>query len=140
MNLKVLVHEEGCEPHFEKNGDWVDLSTAYGYVLKKGDFTLINLGVSIKLPEHIEAHLAPRSSTFMKYGIIQTNGVGVIDNSYSGNEDVWKMPVYATRDIVIPKGARIAQFRIFSVQPALTCEYVDNLVDNSRGGFGSTGD
>ena len=140
MNILVMLHAEGCEPHFEKNGDWIDLLTAQEYTLKKGDFALIDLGVSIRLPDHMEAHLAPRSSTFKKYGVIQTNGVGVIDNSYCGEDDIWKMPVYATRDVVIPKGVRIAQFRIFAVQPSITCEFVHKLVDKSRGGFGSTGD
>lgn len=140
MNIKVKVHVEGCEPQIIKGGSWIDLSTAEEVELKKGESTIISLGVSVKLPKHIEAHLASRSSTFKKYGVIQTNGFGVIDNSYSGDNDVWGLPVYATRDVIIPKGVRIAQFRIFAEQPQINCVYVDKMVDNDRGGFGSTGD
>ena len=70
-------------------GDWIDLRAAKRYELKKGDFALIDLGVSIKLPDGYEAHLCPRSSTFKKWGIIQTNSMGIIDNSYSGDDDIF---------------------------------------------------
>ena len=107
--------------------------------LKQGDFALISLGVSMKLPDGYEAHLAPRSSTFKTWGIIQTNSIGVVDNSYSGNNDIWKMPVYATRDTVINVNDRICQFRIMPKMPVLDVEEVDNLEGPDRGGFGSTG-
>ena len=93
----------------------------------------------MKLPDGYEAHLAPRSSTFKTWGIIQTNSIGVVDNSYSGNNDIWKMPVYATRDTVINVNDRICQFRIMSKMPVVDVEEVDNLEGPDRGGFGSTG-
>lgn len=120
-------------------GDWIDLYSAETVDLKKGCFALISLGVSMKLPEGYEAHLAPRSSTFKNWGIIQTNSVGVIDNSYSGDDDEWMMPVYATEDTTINKGDRICQFRIMKRQPAIKFEEVEHLDDKNRGGFGSTG-
>ena len=138
--VKVLAHDPKCAPVIINGGDWVDLLTSNEYTLNAGDFALLDLGVSMKLPEHLEAHLAPRSSTFKKYGIIQTNGVGVIDNSYCGNHDVWMMPVYATRAVTIPAHVRIAQFRVIAKQPTLYINVVDNLNSNDRGGFGSTGD
>lgn len=118
--------------------DWIDLSAAETVSLKKGEFRLIHLGVAMKLPEGYEAHLAPRSSTFKNFKILQTNSVGVIDSSYCGKNDWWKMPVYATEDVIIEKGSRIAQFRIMEIQPTLTFE--ECSLDNAdRGGFGSTG-
>ena len=107
--------------------------------MKAGEFRLIPLGVAIALPEGYEARTAPRSSTFRRWGILQANSVGVIDNSYCGTNDEWKLPVYATRDTVIEKGDRICQFRIFAVQPPVTFEECDTLSDTDRGGFGSTG-
>lgn len=121
------------------NGDWIDLRSAKDVELKKGDFKLIPLGVGMILPEGYEAHVAPRSSTFKHYGIIQTNSVGIIDNSYSGDNDQWMMPVYATRDAVIHKNERICQFRIMQIQPVISFEEVEHLNDVDRGGFGSTG-
>ena len=107
--------------------------------LKKGDFALIPLGVGMKLPKNYEAHIAPRSSTFKNWGILQTNSVAVIDNSYCGDEDEWKYPVYATRDIVIHRNDRICQFRIMKKQPKFKFKLVLHLGKISRGGFGSTG-
>lgn len=121
------------------NGDWIDLRSAKDVELKKGDFKLIPLGIGMILPEGYEAHVAPRSSTFKHYGIIQTNSLGIIDNSYSGDNDQWMMPVYATRDTVIHKNERICQFRIMQIQPVISFEEVEHLNDVDRGGFGSTG-
>lgn len=117
-------------------GDWCDLYVAEDIELYQGDYALISMGISMKLPEGYEAIIAPRSSTFSKYGIIQTNGIGIIDNSYSGNNDIWKMPVYATRYVKIPRGVRICQFRIQPRQPVLVFISTDSLGDEDRGGFG----
>ena len=119
-------------------GDWCDLYVAEDIELYPGDSALISMGISIKLPKGYEAIIAPRSSTFIKYGILQSNGIGIVDNSYCGDNDIWKMPVYATRYTKIPKGSRICQFRIQPKQPVLVFISVDSLGED-RGGFGSTG-
>lgn len=138
--VKVKYHVDGLEPISQAhNGEWCDLRCAEDVELKKGDFKYIDLGVSIALPAGYEAILAPRSSTFKRYGIIQTNGVGVLDFLYRGNEDRWMMPVYATRDTVIHKNDRICQFRIQECQLPLNIISVDSMKDESRGGLGSTG-
>lgn len=121
------------------NGDWVDLRSAKDVTLKKGEFTIIPLGVGMKLPLGYEAHIVPRSSTYKNYGIIQTNHMGVIDNSYSGDNDQWGMPVIAMRDTIIHKNDRICQFRITQKQPDFEFTEVKCLDTKSRGGFGSTG-
>lgn len=120
-------------------GDWIDLRAAETVEMKAGEFRLIPLGVGMKLPDGYEAHIVPRSSTYKKYGIIQTNHMGVIDNSYSGDGDQWMMAAYALRDTVIDKNERICQFRIMERQPDFEIEEVEHLDDVDRGGFGSTG-
>ena len=122
-----------------KIGDWIDLRSAERVELKAGEFRLISLGVSMKLPEGYEAHIAPRSSSFAKWGFLQVNSVGVVDNSYSGTNDIWRLPVYATRDAVIEVNDRICQFRIMERMPQVTFREVDALDETDRGGFGSTG-
>ena len=140
MKLQIKYHNEEIEKIKKiDKGDWIDLRAAEKVELKQGDFALISLGVSMKLPDGYEAYLAPRSSTFKTWGIIQTNSIGVVDNSYSGNNDIWKMPVYATRDTVINVNDRICQFRIMPKMPVVDVEEVDNLEGPDRGGFGSTG-
>jgi len=120
-------------------GDWIDLRAAETLEMTAGEFKLIPLGVGMILPEGYEAHLAPRSSTFKNFGIIQTNSVAVIDESYCGDNDQWRYPAYALRDTVIHKGDRICQFRIMKKQPEIEFIEVEALKDIDRGGFGSTG-
>ena len=119
--------------------DWIDLHLAEEVTLKAGEFRLLPLGVAIALPEGYEAHIVPRSSTFKNFGIIQTNRQGVIDNSYSGDNDEWKMAALAMRDTVIHVNDRICQFRIMKQQPSVVFEETDSLGGPDRGGFGSTG-
>ena len=120
-------------------GDWIDLRAAETVLLHKGDFALISLGVSMKLPDGYEAHVVPRSSTFKKWGVLQANSMGIIDNSYSGTNDIWRFPALAVRDTVINKNDRICQFRIVKRQPTVEFEEMDTLDAVDRGGFGSTG-
>ena len=122
-----------------EKGDWIDLRAAETVELKAGDFKLISLGISMKLPKGYEAHIVPRSSTFKNWGIIQTNHMGVVDNSYSGDNDIWRFPAYATRDTIINKNDRICQFRIMRKMDDILIVEVDNLDEKGRGGFGSTG-
>jgi dUTP pyrophosphatase len=107
--------------------------------LDSGQFRIISLGISMKLPEGYEAHVVPRSSTFRRWGIIQTNGIGIIDESYCGNDDVWKFPALAMRSTTIFKGDRICQFRIIPKMPEVVFTEVEYMDDPDRGGLGSTG-
>lgn len=125
--------------YIENKSDWIDLRAAEEIRLKKGDFALIPLGVAMELPKGYEAHVVPRSSTFKNFGIIQTNHMGVIDESYCGDSDQWYMPVLAVRDTEIHVNDRICQFRIMQHQPTIRFEETDTLGHSDRGGFGSTG-
>lgn len=121
-------------------GDCIDLRASETTAMKKGDFVLIPLGVGMKLPKGYEAHVYPRSSTYKKWGIIQANSVGIIDNSYSGDNDQWMFPAIALKDTVIQKNDRICQFRIVKSQPKVKFKTVLRLNKKDRGGFGSTGE
>lgn len=140
LNVDVIYHNPNM-PKLEKidKGDWIDLRASVGGSFKRGDFALIDLGVSMRLPDGYEAHIAPRSSTFKNWGIIQTNSIGVVDNSYSGTNDVWKMPCFFTRDTVIEPNDRICQFRIVKKMEPVFFTEVTELNSTDRGGFGSSG-
>ena len=145
--LKIKYHSNEIDKlrYIDGKSDWIDLRSAEHIVLKKDDFKLINLGISISLPDGYEAIVAPRSSTFKNFGVIQTNSIGIIDELYGKNNtnDIWKWPCLAMRDTEININDRICQFRIIKHQPILVFEEVTSLPgDNNgeeRGGFGSTG-
>lgn len=120
-------------------GDWIDLRAAETVEFKAGEFRLIPLGVAMELPKGYEAHAVPRSSTYKNFGIIQTNHMGIIDESYCGDNDQWYFPAYALRDTVINVNDRICQFRIIEKQPEICFEEVTSLGNEDRGGIGSTG-
>ena len=141
VTLKIKYHTDVIEKlaYIDGKSDWIDLRAARRYELKKGDWQLIDLGVSIALPEGYEAHVVPRSSTYRTWGLLQTNSCGVIDNTYSGDGDVWMVPMLATRDTVVEVGDRICQFRIMKNQPQIVFDEVEHLDGTNRGGFGTTG-
>lgn len=120
-------------------GDWYDLASDEDVELKQGEFKLIKLGIAMELPEGHEAYMVPRSSTFKTFGILQTNSLGIIDESYKGNNDVWRFPALAMRDTKINKGDRICQFRVMKKMEPIKFIVVETLDNEDRGGFGSTG-
>ena len=139
IKIKYLNDEITRLEYIDGKSDWIDLRSAEEVELKAGEFKLIHLGVAMKLPEGYEAHIVPRSSTFKKWGIIQTNHCGIVDNTYCGPNDWWCMPVFALRDTKIEVNDRICQFRIQKNQPTLVFNEVEEMEADNRGGFGSTG-
>lgn len=140
MELKIKYFDKEID-HIEKKaiGDWIDLRAAETVELKKGEFKLIPLGIGMIIPTGYEAHVVPRSSTFKNFGILQTNHMGVIDGSYSGDGDMWFFPALAMRDTIIHKNDRICQFRLIKNQPDFDIITVEKLNEKNRGGHGSTG-
>lgn len=121
-------------------GDWIDLYVPETVKLIGNKLKMIPLGVAMELPKGYEAHIAPRSSTFKRYGVIMANSIGVIDESYKGDNDEWFFPAFVVEDkaFIIPKGARICQFRIVKKQPKIEFEVTQELGNPDRGGLGST--
>lgn len=139
IRIKYLSNEIEPLRYIDGKSDWIDLRAAAEVELKAGDFKLIPLGVAMELPKGYEAHIVPRSSTFKNFGIIQTNSMGVVDETYCGDNDQWFMPALAMRDTVIHVNDRICQFRIMKHQPQIEFEAVEALGHEDRGGFGTTG-
>ena len=141
MDIKIKYFTEDIDKlrYVDGKSDWIDLRAAETVEVKKGEFKLIPLGVAMALPKGYEAHIVPRSSTFKNFGIIQTNHMGVVDESYCGPNDQWFFPALAMRDTRISKNDRICQFRIMEHQPSI--EFITNTLEDNidRGGHGSTG-
>lgn len=140
MEIKIKYFTD-IEPikFIDGKSDWYDLRAAEDVEMKAGEFKLIKLGVAMQLPEGYEAIIAPRSSTFKNFGLLQTNSIGVVDETYCGDDDQWRFPALAMRDTVIHKNDRICQFRIIKHQPPVEFTVVETLDNANRGGIGSTG-
>ena len=140
LEIKIKYHDKDLGK-IEKIpvGDWIDLRSAERVDMYENDFKVISLGISMKLPEGYEAHVLPRSSTFRRWGILMVNSMGVIDESYCGERDIWGFPALAMRPTTIYKGDRICQFRIMPKMSEVKFTEVDHMEDEDRGGFGSTG-
>ena len=137
----IIVKRVGDVPMPERIavGDWIDLCNAEDVSINTFECKPIPLGVCMKLPEGYEAHLLPRGSTYKNFGIIQANSMGIIDESYCGDNDQWFMPAIALRDTTIPKGSRICQFRIMPKMEKVKFVETFQMLDEDRGGYGSTG-
>ena len=139
IKIKYLTDKIDKLTYIDGKSDWIDLRAAEHVKMKAGEFRLIPLGVAIELPKGYEAHIVPRSSTFKNFGIIQTNSMGIVDESYCGDEDEWFFPALAVRDTEINVNDRICQFRIVKHQPKITFTEVKELGNKNRGGHGSIG-
>ena len=148
MKIRVKYFEGATKLEKIAKGNWIDVYANKEVFVKEGDRAMIPLGFALELPTGWEGHLAPRSSTFKSWGIIQTNSVGVVDDTYIGDNDQWHMPVYCLQGkdsvdgqlgTIIRKGDKIGQFRIMEVMPQIEFEEVDSFGNADRGGFGTTG-
>lgn len=156
IKIKVKLHNKKCK--LESFGNWIDLRSSETVSLKKFEFKLIDLGVSMKLPKYFQGNIVPRSGTYKNFKMIQTNHYGVVDgptknqSGYSGNNDKWKFSALAIEDTNVNEGDRICQFEIRPTMSApfwmklkwlfskgIKIVYVNNLESEDRGGFGSTG-
>ena len=133
------VYPDGLQKIGGNRSDWIDLRAAEDVTLKKGEVYYIPLGVAIELPKGYEALVAPRSSTPKNFFVIMANSIGVIDETFRGDNDQWCMPAYAIQDTEIKKGERVCQFRIIEHQPEIEFEVVDHLGNEDRGGWGTSG-
>lgn len=139
INIKYLTDIIDKLTYIDGKSDWIDLRAAETVDMEQMEFKLIPLGIAMQLPAGYEAHVIPRSSTFKNFGIIQANSMGLIDESYCGDNDQWYFPAIALRKTTILANDRICQFRIMKHQPQIEFREVDNLNNESRGGIGSTG-
>lgn len=139
MKVKINTHGNALP---EVHGEWIDLCTAEDVALDFLEYKIISLGVSIEIPAGYYAHVVPRSSTFGKWGILLANSMGVIENDYCGDGDVWGYPALCLRKegTRIPKGTRICQFRLVEKAPEMEFVQVESLGNRDCGGFGSTGE
>ena len=139
--IKIKYHVEGLEKlrYIDGKSDWIDLRVAENVSMKQGEYRLISMGISVEIPKGYEMLIVPRSSAYKNFGILQTNAMGVVDESFCGDNDIIHMPILAMRDTEIHINDRIGQFRLMPHQPEVHFIEVDHLDNEDRGGFGTTG-
>ena len=156
MKMRIKYFDGATKMEKIAKGNWIDVYSNADIFVPVGERAMIPLGFALELPQGWEGHLAPRSSTFKSWGIIQTNHVGVVDDTYIGDNDHWHMPVYCLtanckvnedeiptvdgrQGVWIRKGDKIGQFRIMEVMPEIEFDEVESFGNADRGGFGTTG-
>ncbi|MCR6513635.1 MAG: dUTP diphosphatase [Clostridium sp.] len=148
MEIRIKYFEGAVRLKKIAKGNWIDVYANKDMFIKEGERAMIPLGFALELPKGYEAHLAPRSSTFKTWGIIQTNSVGVVDDTYIGDNDQWHMPVFClqgkdlnedVKGTFIKRGDKIGQFRTMEVMGDIELLEVDSFGNEDRGGFGTTG-
>ena len=137
--IEITAHLDEGMPVPERHGAWIDLAASEDVDMKQGEVRIIPLGIRMQLPEGFEGIVAPRSSTCLKHGIMAANSIGVIENDYAGDNDVWGLVAYAVRDAQIERGTRLAQFRVLKTMGEVEFDFVDAMPAKDRGGYGSTG-
>ena len=139
--IKIKYHVKELEKlcYIDGKSDWIDLRVAEDVKMKAGEFRLISMGISVELPKGYEMWILPRSSAFKNFGVMQTNAMGVVDESFCGDNDIIHMPILAMRDTEMHINDRIGQFRIAKHQAEIHFVEVEHLNHADRGGFGTTG-
>jgi dUTP pyrophosphatase len=139
IRIKYLSDKIEKLRYIDGKSDWIDLRASERIEMKEGEWRLIPLGICMELPKGYEAYIVPRSGTFKNFGLIQANHMGIVDETYKGDNDQWYMSAIAMRDTVIEVNDRICQFRIMKHQPKIIFDEVESLGNKDRGGYGSTG-
>lgn len=156
--MKIKYFEGATKLEVNPKGNLIDVYAREDVFIPYMGYAMIKLGFALELPKGCIAKLYPRSSTFKTWGCILTNSVGIIDETYSGDDDEWlvglqcTMPMQTIKTEInghkvtiagtwIKKGDKIAQFEIVKATHPLMYDFeeVEHLDNNNRGGFGSTG-
>lgn len=117
----------------------IDLYVRSTTVVDPNTPTLVPLNVAVQIPKGYFGMLVARSSLAKRFGVMLTNGVGIIDSDYCGNDDEIMASLISLTDlpVTIERGERIAQLIIIPFEKVQLNE-VEVLTDANRGGFGST--
>lgn len=108
-------------------------------VLQPMDRISVPTGLSIELPENVEAQIRPRSGMAVKQGITCLNTPGTIDSDYRGEIKV--ILINLSNEVqLIETGDRVAQMVFQKVEKViLKGVSIINTTERGAGGFGHTG-
>jgi len=127
-------------PVYETDGSvGFDIIAREETVISDGEIELVPGNIVVEVPHGYMLAVASRSSTPRKKGLTPPHGFGIIDHDYCGPEDEVKIQVYnfSGSDVTIERVEKIAQ-GVFVRVDKFEWEEVDEIREESRGGFGST--
>ncbi len=113
-----------------------DLRTPIHFILRRGEFKVIDTGVHVEIPAGWVGMVKSKSGLMTKYGIVTD---GTVDSGYTGSIKVCLFN-HSRAHHYFNAGDKIAQLVIL---PIITPEFeqVDRIIGGERSdnGFGSTG-
>ncbi len=117
-----------------------DLYARINDAIKPKEIKLIPANFIIETPVGYMLTIAARSSLAKKKGLMMANNIGIIDQDYCGENDELAILLYNFTDseVIIEKGERLAQGIFVKIEKGNWNE-VEKMADESRGGFGTTG-
>lgn len=157
MDIKIKYFEGATKLKINPKGNLIDVYSREDIFIPQFEMRLVHLGFAMELPKDKIAKVYPRSSTFKTWGCMLTNSVGIIDETYCGDNDEWLAPLVCinpknsesvpvnelcSETILgtwIRKGDKIAQFEIVDAMKMPTFIEVETLGNKDRHGIGSTG-
>lgn len=160
MNIKIKYFEGAKKLEINPKGNLIDVYSNEDIFIPQFETGLVHLGFAMELPEGKIAKLYPRSSTFKTWGCMLANSVGIIDETFCGDNDEWLAPLVCInpKDVMpvpledfdnllsknqhgtwIKKHDKICQFEIVDVMKMPTFIEVKTLGNKDRHGIGSTG-
>ena len=119
----------------------LDLTAAIDVEVAPGQLALVPTGLVFAVPPGHFLAIVARSS-LPKRGLLVANGLGVLDSDYRGPGDEAKVLVlnYTSASVRIAAGDRIAQAFVLTVPRVRFVPLTHDAAEQSRGGFGSTGE
>lgn len=136
-----VLHEDAVLPEYGTDlSAGFDLASVEDIFLQPYESHNYKTGLVIQAPKDHMVLVAPRSSTFRKWGVTLGNTIGIVDEDFCGPEDEMRLYVYNPGPMAtqIPKGTRIAQGIFVPVTRAIF-QVVKGPIAKTRGGWGSTG-
>lgn len=141
------LDDRALVPDFATDGAaGFDLAVLDDVYVAAGQTVMARTGLVIATPAGHMTMVAPRSSTWKKWGVRLANTIGIVDEDYCGDEDEMFLALWnpsGQPPTKIPAGTRIAQGIFVPVLSAGAWNYVrfeqQDMMGQSRGGWGSTG-
>lgn len=142
MNVRIKRIEKDLPlPEYQTGGSVAfDLYARKDVTIGPKENVLIPTNIIVETPPGYMLMVALRSSTPGRKGLMKSNGVGIIDQDYAGEEDEVLMQVYnfTDKEVEVKRGERVGQAMFVRIDKAEFDE-VSHMNEESRGGVGSTG-